>query len=136
MVERFAFTAVPDPDGEILLRPLVPITLMYNDVSIEASALLDSGADVNVLPYRLGLALGAIWDNQPPLASLSGNLGNYESRGILLTGIVPGFASLPLVFSWTQMENVRLILGQMNFFDEFNVCFFRTDGVFELQTRS
>jgi hypothetical protein len=27
-------------------------------------ALLDTGASVNVLPYEVGLQLGAVWENQ------------------------------------------------------------------------
>ncbi|MEH1937432.1 MAG: hypothetical protein V7L14_27740 [Nostoc sp.] len=34
------------------------------DLRIAAIALLDTGASVNVLPYEIGLQLGAIWQEQ------------------------------------------------------------------------
>ena len=43
--------------------PYIPLTLMLGDRSLEGTALLDTGASVNVLPYEIGLQLGAIWEN-------------------------------------------------------------------------
>jgi hypothetical protein len=85
--------------------------------------LLDTGADVNVLPYRLGLELGGIWDDQQTALQLSGNLANYEARGIILRATVAHFPETRLAFAWTRAEDVPLILGQVNFFLEFDICF-------------
>ncbi|WP_244913187.1 hypothetical protein [Phormidesmis priestleyi] len=41
--------------------------------------------------------------------------------------IVGEFEPLQLVFAWTQATNVPLILGQVNFFMEFDVCFYGCD---------
>jgi hypothetical protein len=40
-----------------------------------------------------------------------------------------------LAFAWTQAEELPLILGQVNFFMVFEVCFFRTQSRFELKKR-
>lgn len=46
-----------------------------------------------------------------------------------------GFATTKLAFAWTQAENVPLILGQTNFFLEFEVCFYRAKGQFEITVK-
>ena len=66
------------------------------------------------------------------LPSLSGNLANFEARGLALQAKFSEFQSVNLVFAWTKSDNVRLLLGQINFFAEFDVCFFRTKGYFEI----
>lgn len=40
------------------LMPRLPLTLTYEQRSVEVVGLLDTGAAVNVLPYPVGLALG------------------------------------------------------------------------------
>lgn len=99
------------------------------------AGLVDSGADVNVLPYRTGVDLGAMWDEYATVVELSGNLANYEAHGIILTARVGEIAPIRLAFAWTRAENVPLVLGQVNFFTEFNVCFYRSQGVFEVNPR-
>ena len=110
--QQFPYVAVRNASGEVGLRPLLPITLQYGERRHEASGLLDTGADVNVLPYQLGLDLGGIWDSQQTSIQLSGNLANYPARGIILEASVANFAPVKLAFAWTEAENVPLILGQ------------------------
>jgi hypothetical protein len=62
----------------------MPLILTYRNESREAMGLLDTGADVNVLPYDLGIALGAVWEAQDTIVELSGNLAHYEARGIVM----------------------------------------------------
>lgn len=94
--------------------------------------LIDSGATVNVLPFPLGLRLGAVWESQTTCVTLAGNLAAQEARAILLEARIADFAPVPLVFAWTRMENVPLLLGQVNFFDVFDVCFYRSRREFEI----
>ncbi len=103
--------------------------------SIEVSGLVDSGATVNVLPYQIGLELGAVWEQQLPLFQLDGNLANYESRGLILNAQVADFPPVKLAFAWTKAENVPVILGQINFFSEFDVCFYRSNQTFEVKPK-
>jgi hypothetical protein len=129
---QFPYVAVHNSQGEIALRPLLPLTLQYYSHSRAVSGLLDTGADVNVLPYGLGLELGAVWDEQQIAIQLSGNLANYEARGLILIASVAQFPPVKLAFAWTKAETVPLILGQVNFMLEFDVCFFRSRSIFEI----
>ena len=79
---------------------------------------------MNVLPYSVGTELGYVWERQTTALSLTGNLAQYEARVVLVQAVVGQFEQAQLMFAWTQATNVPLILGQVNFFMEFDVCFY------------
>jgi len=133
---RFPFIQRTNSAGLSGVMPYLPITLSYRDRSVEVMGLLDTGASVNVLPYEVGLQLGAVWADQTVPIQLSGNLAQMESRGLVLSAMVADFPSVVLAFAWTEFREVPLILGHMNFFAEFDVCFYRADLTFELYPRA
>lgn len=110
--------------------PFLPLGLHFGNRSIEVTALLDSGASVNVLPYSLGLELGVNWEG-PDLA-LGGNLSAAPAKGIFLTAIVGSFSPVRLVFAWTKLDTTPVILGQTNFFQAFNVSFVGAEKTFHI----
>jgi hypothetical protein len=134
-VSTFPFVWVTNALGEAVQRPLLPLLLTYGNKTISTTALVDTGADVSVLPYSLGVELGANWSEQKITLELSGNLSRFEARGILLSATIGNFKPVRLAFAWTQSEQARLILGQTNFFDEFAVCVHRFRNTFEIQPR-
>lgn len=131
--ERFAFE--PPSTGKVGSLPYMPIVLEYQGNSVSTSGLLDTGATVNVLPYQLGVQLGADWDEQQMRLELSGNLAHYEAKAIAVKLTVGQYEPVMIAFAWTQAENVPLILGQMNFFMEFDVCFYRSQLFFEVKPK-
>jgi hypothetical protein len=133
--QRFSFTERIDSLGRSSVMPYLPITLSNGSNSIEVMALLDTGASVNVLPYEIGLQLGLIWEQQTVAIQLSGNLAHSEARGLVLSGTVALFSPILLAFAWTRSTDVPIILGHLNFFAEFNVCFFRHELAFEICLR-
>lgn len=130
--QRYSFTERIDSFGRSAIMPYLPLTLTLGDRSVDVTALLDTGASVNVLPYEIGLQLGAIWENQTVSIPLSGNLGRSDSRGLVVSGAIAQFPPVLLAFAWTESRDVPVILGQMNFFAEFNVCFYRHESAFEV----
>jgi hypothetical protein len=135
-VSQFPLVLVRNSLGETAQRPILPITLTYGSVTISTTGLLDTGSDVNVLPYPVGVALGANWEQARTGFQLAGNLARYEARGLLLTATVGTLEPVRLAFAWTRAENAPLLLGQVNFFAEFDVCFFRHRGLFEVRRKS
>lgn len=130
--QRFPFTERTDSLGRTIVMPYLPLTLSNRSRSVEIMALLDTGASVNVLPYEIGIELGAVWEEQTVPIELSGNLAAKEARGLVLSGKISHFSTFLLAFAWTQSTNVPVILGHMNFFSEFNVCFYTHELVFEI----
>lgn len=120
----------PFSDDEAL--PTIPLILSYADSFISAIAMLDSGSTVNLLPYDIGLQLGAIWDEQTFRLPLAGNLARIEARGLFVQVQIGNLEPVRLAFTWAQASQVPLILGQTNFFREFDVCFQRSRCVIEI----
>lgn len=120
----------PFSDDEEL--PRIPITLSYAGLSISAHALLDTGSTVNLLPYDIGLQLGVVWEEQTIRLPLAGNLAQVEARGLFLHVQIGNLERVRLAFAWAQVSEVPLILGQTNFFREFDVCFERSRRMIEI----
>jgi hypothetical protein len=134
--ERYPFVECEPTLGEASFRPYFPFILVHQQVSLTASGLLDTGASVNVLPYSIGIELGYDWERQTTAVSLTGNLAQYEARVVLAQAIVRQFEPVQLVFAWTKATNVPLILGQVNFFMEFDVCFYRSQLEFAISPKA
>lgn len=130
--QRYSFTERTDSLGRSAIMPYLPLILTLGNRSLEAMALLDTGASVNVLPYEIGLQLGAVWENQTVSIPLSGNLALSDSRGLVVSSTIAQFPPFLLAFAWTEMRDIPVILGHMNFFAEFNVCFYRHELAFEI----
>jgi hypothetical protein len=133
--QRYPFIERQNDSGESSILPWVPLVLTSGDRSVEVMALVDTGASVSVLPYEVGLQLGAIWENQTLVIPLSGNLAQSEARGLVLSGSIGQFSPVLLAFAWTERPNTPVILGHMNFFAEFNVCFYRHELAFEIRPK-
>ena len=134
MPAPFPFLPVTSPRGESFLMPWLPLELRFkNAESVRTLGLIDSGATVNVLPFGIGLRLGAVWEAQKTMVKLTGNLASYEARALLVEARVAGFAPVRLVFAWTRAEAAPRLLGQVNFFQEFDVCVHRARLQFELE---
>lgn len=133
---RFNFTEGFDQFGVPDALPKLPLTLLYRNSTAEVSALLDTGASVNVLPYTIGVELGAVWAKQTTSVLLAGTLAAVEARGLLVSAQISDFAPVRLVFAWSSSDEVPLLLGRMSFFLEFDVCFYRSQLRFEVCPKS
>lgn len=90
--QRYSFTERTDNFGRSVIMPYLPLVLTVGNCCLEVMALLDTGASVNVLPYE------------------------SESRGLVVSGMIPHFPPVLLAFAWTEMRDAPVILGHMNFF--------------------
>lgn len=131
--QRFPYVEINPSLGSASALPYVPLRLQYQQNAVSVSALVDSGAALNVLPYNVGLQLGMVWEQQTIPVQLTGNLAESDARAIIVTGTVGQFAPVRLAFAWTRNIRVPVIVGQVNFFMEFDVCFFRSRSVFEIK---
>jgi hypothetical protein len=134
LAERYPFIERDLRLGVASLAPVLPITLL-GAKSISLSGLLDTGATVNVLPYAVGEQLGAVWEQQTASMTLSGNLAACEARALIISAVGGKFPAVRLAFAWPKTDAVPVLLGQVNFFMEFDVCFFQSRLVFEVRPR-
>jgi len=114
-------------------RPFLPVSLRNGACVVQTLALVDSGADMNVLPYDIGIQLGGTWDEQQEIVGLSGIAGEVESRALYVDIALGAWPVINLGFAWTRDAEVPVVLGQVSFFSHFNVCFMRSRQQFELE---
>jgi hypothetical protein len=133
--ETYPFVPANPAAGPLALMPLLPLRLELPPHSISVLGLLDTASAVNVLPLDIGLQLGAVWADQKMSVQLTGNLASVPARGLVLSAIVGQFPPVRLAFAWAQTNSVPLILGQLNFFAEFNAYFSRSTAIFEIKPK-
>lgn len=133
--ERFLFTEQQDAFGFTDALPQLPLILIRGNTSVEVTGLLDTGASVNVLPYSIGRQLGAVWEEQMTSVMLAGNLAPVEAKGLIISAKISSFSPVRLVFAWSRSNDVPLLLGRMNFFLKFDVCFYGSQKVFEISPK-
>jgi hypothetical protein len=133
---RFKYSTNSLTQNEFDSLPRIPILLQKDNRSFEANGLVDSGATVNILPYELGIQLGGVWDSNKAIIQLAGNLSNQPAMPFSAMAKIADFSLTRLVFAWVSRPNLPLILGQTNFFLEFDVCFYRSKLEFEVHPKS
>jgi hypothetical protein len=133
--EQYPFVSVNPGAGPLGHLPYLPLTLALKQQSVPVMGLLDTAATVNVLPYDIGLQLGAVWSQQTTAVQLTGNLASVNARGLLVRATVGRFPPVLLAFAWAQVDTVPLLLGEVNFFMEFDAYFSRSRGVFEVKPK-
>lgn len=131
---RHSFTPVSLGPGQTVRMPVIPIRLTRKGISLDADALVDSGAMIGVLPFDLGIRLGLDWNAQPQALSLGGALGGTAKVAVLDATVGP-YPPVTLLCAWASSPKVRLILGQANFFLEFDVSFHASRNFFEVVPR-
>lgn len=133
--QRFSYT----PHSQFAVGiPLVTIQLSHNSTITTVSAVVDSGVALNILPYDVGVALNLNWDNQTYPLNLGGILTGTQAYAVLLQAKIEPFASLKLAFAWIDKPSteVHVLLGQVNFFQEFDVHFYGHQKAFEIALKT
>ena len=78
--QRFPYVEMDASLGAASVLPYVPLRLAHEQKLVSISALVDSGAALNVLPYDAGIQLGAVWEQQTVPVQLTGNLSDSRTR--------------------------------------------------------
>jgi hypothetical protein len=115
--------------------PYVTVRLRLGGREQDVQALLDSGSSVNVLPYDVGVRLGADWNALTVPLPLTGSLGAHPAKALALDLIVPPFAAVQMIFAWSRSPQAPVLLGELGFFDAFDVRFCRSRGFIEIGPR-
>ncbi|HYT94473.1 MAG TPA: hypothetical protein VEL76_37505 [Gemmataceae bacterium] len=136
LVEQFPYRDRNPSTAGFDLMPDLPILLRSATHTLSGLALVDSGATIGVLPYSLGVQLGFDWKAQNLQLRLTGALAQVEARGIVVEAVVGQLSPVRLVLAWAASDQVPFLLGQFNFFQVFDIAFFRSRGFFEVRPAS
>ena len=134
---QFPFTTVGDDPRTSM--PRLPLELSYGAQTVRIAGVVDSGASVSVLPYRVGSALGAAWDELEDLGPLAGNLSSSTTRALIVSAKILGLTGetgVELLFAWAESDSLPVLLGQIDFFMKYNVCIYRSQNYFEVWRRN
>lgn len=107
--------------------PYIPVRLESNGNVIDVMALVDTGATISVIPNSIGRELGLDWATGNKVL-LTGALES-EARLMVLGMEISGLGKTKQGFAWARNETSRVILGNMNFFLEYDVYFSRVKKV-------
>jgi hypothetical protein len=131
--EQFPYCDRNPASGGVDLMPDLPIVLRRQSRSLSGVGLVASGASISVLPYSLGVQLGFDWKTEKTHVVLGGTLAHVDARGIVVEAAVGQLPPVRLALAWANSDQVPFLLGQFNFFQAFDICFFRTRRVFEIK---
>jgi hypothetical protein len=121
----------PVPPFEIPM-PFLECSLSSESARIRVSALVDSGATLNIMPYEIGEQLGLVWSEQRLPLDMGGTLGGTRAFAVSLHGQIGSFPPVEMIFAWVERSNIRMLLGHVNFFQLFRVTFDDKAGCFHI----
>lgn len=120
-------------DGTELLKPIIPIGLLFNGKLIRYESLIDSGADFNIFNAEIGELLG-INIRSGKRVKFSGIAGKPFDVYLHNLALEVGGWQYKIMagFSYEISPYGFGILGQKGFFDLFRIKFILSKGVIEI----
>jgi len=118
--------------GEIY-RPVAKVHIMSRDGEwISFAPYIDSGADITLIPYTLGLKLG--FEISKDIVNLHGVRGIGLPVEIKRVKMRIGDMELEPRVAWALIEETPPLLGRLDIFDKFNITFKEKEGkiIFEV----
>ncbi len=117
-------------DGSFSFRPKIPVTLIGRETSMKFLAVLDSGADISVIPRTLADFLGVRYDLKTRTSFLGFGKEVFDcaiaSVDILFHGkqsrLSEKLENVPVLIALTGDEK-EPVLGCDGVFDSFNISF-------------
>jgi len=105
-----------------VLKPIIPVTIIGAKRGVNAFMLLDSGADLSLIPYSVGDAIGLDLDieNRSEVQGIGeGSVPYILSQARIRIGDI----ETAMRIGWALIEEVPLILGRLDVFQAFSVEF-------------
>ena len=118
------------------LAPLLPARLSLNGIDVDVVGLVDSGSSFSILPFDVGAQFGLDWDQLPRGVMIGGAAGRGPAKMVAVTMTFGPLGPVTQVFAWKRANDTPVVFGQVTFFLNFDICFYRTRGYFEIQPAS
>lgn len=126
----FPYRREPSVAFGSMLRPVASPVLSTEVATLEVAMYIDSGADMTVIPLRLGRSLGFRQRPVDRILELSGISGAGVPYVVRTARIAIGTESFKVRLAWALIEEVPLLLGRVDVFPRFRIlCDERTRRV-------
>lgn len=109
-------------------RPVIEAAFRYGRYRIRTDALVDPGADITLLPKRLGDALHLKVHPEEPIHEVRGVGEGAVPMAIRRVQLEVGPFKLPIRIGWTLIEEVPVLLGRLDLFDAFDITYKQAEG--------
>jgi len=112
----------------VVYRPVAKIYIKSEEGEwIPFAPYIDSGADITLIPYTLGLKLG--FEITKEIINLHGVRGIGLPVEIRRVKMRIGEIELEPKVAWALIEEAPPLLGRLDIFDKFNITFKEKEGV-------
>lgn len=130
---RFPFLPRAGGNGPNDLVPLLPARLSRGGTDVDVVGLVDSGSSFSVLPFDTGARFGLDWNRLPNGLTLAGAFGGIPAKVLAVDITFGPFGPVTQLFAWARTNDPPVLFGQVTFFLNFDVFFFRAQSFFEIQ---
>jgi predicted aspartyl protease len=123
---NFKYKSLPRKDGPPRKTPTIPVTFFGSEDSIEIVAILDSGADISVLPLEVGEQLSLdLTRNRSPCGGIGGEVDTAEDhvRVRISQGHENYTFEIPVKIVLDPYSTIPVLIGREGFFDKFEITF-------------
>ena len=106
-----------------ILRPIARVKLINKGIEITVDMYVDSGADITLIPYSVGIALGFRLKPDDEIKRIGGIGGGKVSIVLRKVKMRINGEELEIRLAWCMSEDVPLVLGRLDIFDKFDILF-------------
>jgi hypothetical protein len=103
-----------------VLRPVASVIIRADKNSLETSMYVDSGADVTLIPLRIGRAL-QLTETAEEIQEMKGISTLTIPYVIKQVKVTIGSATLPTKIAWALTDDVPALLGRSHIFPKFRI---------------
>jgi predicted aspartyl protease len=123
---NFKYKSLPRKDGPPRRTPTIPVTFIGPEDSIDIMAILDSGADISVLPMEVGEQLGLdLAKNRSPCSGIGGEVDTSENhvRVRISQGHENYAFDIPVKVVLDPKASIPVLIGRDGFLEKFEITF-------------
>jgi hypothetical protein len=112
----------------VILRPVADVVLERGEFRVEIPMYIDSGADISMIPYRFGKALGFKQEEEYYIQEVKGISGAGIPYSIKEITLILNDRKLKARIAWALVEEVPMLMGRMDIFNKFRIIFDEKKG--------
>lgn len=123
MTFHFKYKSVRLKSGDIILRPMIPLTIEA-DEKLDIIGMLDSGSDMTIIPKEIAEAINIDYTGENEVSGISGipvKVKQGKVNVVFGKGHEIYHFEIPVLVP--EKEGSDIIIGRAGFFNQFKITF-------------